>query len=190
MSDRQWLPPHDPSEGWDTPTEEDVAEMLGEDGLVSGVPLGGPIPGDEDGDGDDHLPPRPVPEVGSPEWQADAADLAAVEEELTTRWPESRLEPSLDRIAELMSVLGDPQHAYPVVHVAGTNGKTSVTRMVDALLRALHQRTGRNSSPHLQSVTERIALDGEPVTARTFVDTYRELQPYLCLLYTSDAADE
>lgn len=182
MSDRQWLPPHDPSEGWDTPTEEDVAEMLGEDGLVSGVPLGGPIPGDEDGDGDDHLPPRPVPEVGSPEWQADAADLAAVEEELTTRWPESRLEPSLDRIAELMSVLGDPQHAYPVVHVAGTNGKTSVTRMVDALLRALHQRTGRNSSPHLQSVTERIALDGEPVTARTFVDTYRELQPYLELV--------
>ena len=81
-----------------------------------------------------------------------------------------------------MSVLGDPQHAYPVVHVAGTNGKTSVTRMVDALLRALHQRTGRNSSPHLQSVTERIALDGEPVTARTFVDTYRELQPYLELV--------
>ena len=179
MSDRKWLPPHDPEEGWDTPTEEDVADLLGEDGLVAGGSLGGPLPGDEDDDGDDHLPPRPIPEVGSPEWQADTAELAAVEEELTTRWPESKLEPSLDRIAELMSVLGDPQHAYPVVHVAGTNGKTSVTRMIDALLRALHQRTGRNSSPHLQSVTERIALDGEPITARTFVDTYRELQPYL-----------
>ncbi len=182
MSGRQWLPPHDPEEGWDTPTEEDVAEMLGEDGLVAGVSLGGPLPGDEDSDGDDHLPPRPVPEVGSPEWQADTAELAAVEEELATRWPESKLEPSLDRIAELMSVLGDPQLSYPVLHVAGTNGKTSVTRMIDALLRALHQRTGRNSSPHLQSVTERIALDGEPITARTFVDTYRELRPYLELV--------
>ena len=180
MSGRQWLPPHDPSEGWDTPTEEDVAEMLGEEGLASGVSLGGPLPGDEDGD--DHLEPRPIPEVGSPEWQSDIADLTAVEEELATRWPESRLEPSLDRIAELTSVLGDPQHAYPVVHVAGTNGKTSVTRMIDALLRALHQRTGRNTSPHLQTVTERLALDGEPVTARLFVDTYRELQPYLELV--------
>ena len=182
MSDRKWLPPHDPEEGWDTPTEEDVAEMLGEDGLVEGVPLGGPLPGDEDSDGDDHLPPRPVPEIGSPEWQADTADLAAVEEELATRWPESKLEPSLDRISELTSVLGDPHHAYPVIHVAGTNGKTSVTRMIDALMRALHQRTGRNSSPHLQSVTERIALDGEPIPARLFVDTYRELQPYLELV--------
>lgn len=189
MSDRKWLPPHDPEEGWDTPTEEDVAEMLGEDGLVAGVSLGGPLPGDEDSDGDDHLPPRPIPEVGSPEWQADTAELAAVEEELATRWPESRIEPSLDRIAELTSVLGDPQHAYPVIHVAGTNGKTSVTRMIDALLRALHQRTGRNSSPHLQSVTERIALDGEPVTARTFVDTYRELQPYLELVDQRSTAD-
>ena len=182
MSGRQWLPPHDPEEGWDVPTEEDVAEMLGEEGLVAGVSLGGPLPGDEDYEGDDHLPPRPIPEVGSPEWQADTAELAAVEEELATRWPETKLEPSLDRIAELTSVLGDPQHAYPVVHVAGTNGKTSVTRMIDALLRALHQRTGRNSSPHLQTVTERIALDGEPITARLFVDTYRELQPYLELV--------
>lgn len=184
MTPPRWLPPHDPTEGWDTPTEEDVAEMLGEEGLVSGVPLGGPIPGDEDAesDDDDHLPPRPIPEVGSPEWQADTADLAAVEEELATRWPESKLEPSLDRIAELTGVLGDPQHAYPVVHIAGTNGKTSVTRMIDALLRALHQRTGRNTSPHLQSVTERLAIDGEPVTPRLFVDTYRELQPYLELV--------
>ncbi|MFN3338406.1 MAG: bifunctional tetrahydrofolate synthase/dihydrofolate synthase [Dietzia sp.] len=180
MAGHRWLEPHDPDEGWDTPTEEDVAEMLGEEGLVSGVSLGGPLPGDEDGD--DHQEPRPIPEVGSPEWQADTAELAAVEEELATRWPETRLEPSLDRIAELTSVLGDPQHAYPVVHVAGTNGKTSVTRMIDALLRALHQRTGRNTSPHLQTVTERIALDGEPVTARLFVDTYRELKPYLELV--------
>ncbi|MFL0579246.1 bifunctional folylpolyglutamate synthase/dihydrofolate synthase [Dietzia sp. 179-F 9C3 NHS] len=184
MSRRPRPGPHDPEEGWDTPTEEDVAELLGEDGLVA-LPLGGPIPGDEeaaDPDADDHLPPRPVPEVGSPEWQADTADLAAVEAELATRWPETKLEPSLDRITELMGVLGDPQHAYPVVHVAGTNGKTSVTRMIDALLRALHQRTGRTTSPHLQSVTERIALDGEPITPRLFADTYHEIRPYLELV--------
>ena len=184
MSRRPRPGPHDPEEGWDTPTEEDVAELLGEEGLVA-VPLGGPIPGDEeadDPDADDHLPPRPVPEVGSPEWQADTADLAAVEAELATRWPETKLEPSLDRIAELMGVLGDPQHAYPVVHVAGTNGKTSVTRMIDALLRALHQRTGRTTSPHLQTVTERIALDGEPITPRLFADTYHEIRPYLELV--------
>lgn len=189
MSDRQWLPPHDPDEGWDSASDEDIAEMLGEEGLVSAVPLGGPLPGDEEDDGDDHLPPRPIPEVGSPEWQQDTAELARVEEELETRWPETRIEPSLDRIAELMGVLGDPQHAYPSVHVAGTNGKTSVTRMIDALLRALHQRTGRNTSPHLQSVTERLAVDGEPVTARLFVDTYRELVPYLELVDQRSEAD-
>lgn len=174
--------PHDPEEGWYRPTEEDVAEMRGVDATdPEPVPLGGPLPGEEDG-GEEHLPPRPVPEVGSPEWQAEAAELAEVEAELAERWPETRIEPSLDRIAELMGVLGDPQHAYPVVHVAGTNGKTSVTRMVDALLRAFHQRTGRTTSPHLQSVTERIALDGAPVSTRVFVDTYRELRPYLELV--------
>ena len=78
MSDRQWLPPHDPDEGWDSASDEDIAEMLGEEGLVSAVPLGGPLPGDEEDDGDDHLPPRPIPEVGSPEWQQDTAELARV----------------------------------------------------------------------------------------------------------------
>ena len=100
MSDRKWLPPHDPEEGWDTPTEEDVAEMLGEDGLVSGIPLGGPIPGDEESDGDDHLPPRPIPEVGSPEWQADTAELPAGAGGLAPRWPEPRHQPRREDAVE------------------------------------------------------------------------------------------
>ena len=171
--------PHDPEQGWYQPTDQDVLDMRGVDADL--IPLGGPLPGDEE-DGPEYLPPLPEPEIGSPRWQADRDDLAAVEEELAGRWPESRIEPSLDRITELMAVLGDPQHSYPVIHVAGTNGKTSVTRMIDALLRAFHQRTGRTTSPHLQSVTERVAIDGEPVSARVFVDTYRELQPYLELV--------
>src|SRR5512144_1400704 len=84
-----------------------------------------------------------------------------VERALLDRWPETRLEPSLDRIRALTDLLGDPQHAYPVVHLTGTNGTTSTARMVDALLRARGRRTGRFTSPHVESMTERICLDGD-----------------------------
>ncbi len=105
--------------------------------------------------------------------------LAEVEAALATRWPESRLDPSLDRVRDLLHLLGDPQAALPVVLVAGTNGKTSTARMVDALLRAFGLRVGRYTSPHLESVTERIALDGVPVDAERFVAAYAEVAPYL-----------
>ena len=108
---------------------------------------------------------------------AGAAALEAVEAVLATRWPESKLDPSLERIERLLDILGAPQLAYQVVHIAGTNGKTSVARMIDSLLRALHQRTGRTTSPHLQSVTERIAVDGDPISPGTFAATYREIEP-------------
>jgi dihydrofolate synthase / folylpolyglutamate synthase len=100
------------------------------------------------------------------------------EQQLLARWPESRLEPSLDRIRALCTLMGDPQHAYPVVHLTGTNGKTSTARMVDALLRALDLRTGRFTSPHLERVTERIGIDGEDLSADTFVHLYDEVSPY------------
>ncbi|HEX5993910.1 MAG TPA: folylpolyglutamate synthase/dihydrofolate synthase family protein [Jiangellales bacterium] len=108
--------------------------------------------------------------------------LRAVEAELATRWPESRIEPSLDRIRELTDLLGRPQDAYPVIHVTGTNGKTSTARMIDELLHELGLRTGRFTSPHLVSVTERICLDGEPIDEDRFVAAYRELAPYLDLV--------
>ncbi|HEX6326862.1 MAG TPA: folylpolyglutamate synthase/dihydrofolate synthase family protein [Jiangellaceae bacterium] len=108
--------------------------------------------------------------------------LRAVEAELATRWPESRIEPSLDRIRDLTDVLGRPQDAYPVIHITGTNGKTSTARMIDELLRELGLRTGRFTSPHLVSVTERICLDGEPIDEHRFVAAYRELAPYLDLV--------
>src|SRR5215213_5932785 len=113
---------------------------------------------------------------------ANAPSYAEVEAALLTRWPESRLEPSLDRIAALVELLGDPQRTYPVIHLTGTNGKTSTARMADALLRARGWRTGRFTSPHLQSMTERITLDGEPLSEEAFVAAYADVAPYLGLV--------
>src|SRR4051812_7404461 len=79
----------------------------------------------------------------------------------------------------LVELLGDPQRNYRSIHLTGTNGKTSTARMIDELLRAFGLRSGRYTSPHLSRVTERIVLDGEPVSDRTFVEGYRELEPYL-----------
>lgn len=103
---------------------------------------------------------------------------AEVEQALLGRWPETRLDPTLDRISALCRLLGDPQKAYPVVHLTGTNGKTSTARMIDNLLRALDLRTGRFTSPHLQSMTERICLDGEPLTEDEFVDAFADVAAY------------
>lgn len=110
------------------------------------------------------------------------ASLLQVEHLLDQRWPETRIEPSLTRISALMDLLGSPQHSYPSIHIAGTNGKTSVTRMVDALLTALGRRTGRTTSPHLQSEIERIAIDGSPITPAQYVATYREIEPFVQLV--------
>ena len=106
-------------------------------------------------------------------------DLREVEAALHGRWPENQIEPSLERIRDLVDVMGNPQHSYPVVHIGGTNGKTSTARMVDELLRELNLRTGRFTSPHLQSVTERISLDNEPISPERFVEVYAEVAPYL-----------
>ncbi|NNH74295.1 bifunctional folylpolyglutamate synthase/dihydrofolate synthase [Nocardia uniformis] len=109
----------------------------------------------------------------------DLAEMALVEAELDKRWPETKIEPSLDRISTLMDLLASPQRNYPAIHIAGTNGKTSVTRMIDSLMTALHRRTGRITSPHLQLASERIAIDNAPVTPGRYVETYRDIQPYV-----------
>ncbi|GAA4919978.1 bifunctional folylpolyglutamate synthase/dihydrofolate synthase [Streptomyces coeruleoprunus] len=120
----------------------------------------------------DPLPARPAdPEV-------DRA-LRAVEEDLSTRWGETKLEPSVTRIAALMDVLGEPQRSYPSIHITGTNGKTSTARMIEALLGAFELRTGRYTSPHVQTITERISLDGAPISAERFIETYEDIKPYI-----------
>ncbi|MFJ8647221.1 bifunctional folylpolyglutamate synthase/dihydrofolate synthase [Streptomyces sp. NPDC093546] len=120
----------------------------------------------------DQVPARPAdPEI-------DKA-LREVEQELATRWGETKLEPSVTRIAALMDVLGEPQRTYPSIHITGTNGKTSTARMIEALLGAFDLRTGRYTSPHVQSITERISLDGAPISAERFIETYQDIKPYV-----------
>ncbi|WP_367136341.1 MULTISPECIES: bifunctional tetrahydrofolate synthase/dihydrofolate synthase [Streptomyces] len=105
--------------------------------------------------------------------------LREVETELAGRWPETKLDPSLGRVEALMDILGQPQRAYPAIHITGTNGKTSTARMIESLLGAFDLRTGRYTSPHVQSITERISLDGAPISAERFIETYRDIKPYV-----------
>jgi dihydrofolate synthase / folylpolyglutamate synthase len=101
---------------------------------------------------------------------------------LTSRWPEHRVAPTLGRIRALTELLGDPQRAYPVIHLTGTNGKGSTAAMIESLLRADGLRTGRFTSPHVMSVTERIAIDGEPISNERFDELWREIEPYVALV--------
>ena len=114
-----------------------------------------------------------------------ASSYADVEKALLARWPESRIDPTLQRIRAVCDLLGEPQRAYPVVHLTGTNGKTSTARMIDTLLRGLGLRTGRFTSPHLELMTERITLDGAPLSPQRFVDVYTEVLPYVELVDAS-----
>src|SRR6476620_3340567 len=91
-----------------------------------------------------------------------------VEDALLSRWPETKLEPSLDRILAFTELLGEPQHSFRSIHLTGTNGKTSTSRMVETLLRALDLRTGRFTSPHLERMSERISIDGEPLDVEAY----------------------
>jgi len=114
-----------------------------------------------------------------------AEDLEALQhiyEALLKRWPETRLEPSLDRIAALCDALGSPERTYPTVHVAGTNGKTTTSRMIDSLFTELGYRTGRFTSPHLESFLERIALKGESISPAGMIATYNDIALYLDLI--------
>ncbi|HEY9241029.1 MAG TPA: folylpolyglutamate synthase/dihydrofolate synthase family protein [Streptosporangiaceae bacterium] len=118
----------------------------------------------------------------TPDGLSPEEELHEAEREILARRPEHAIEPTLDRIADLMSLLGDPQRSYPVIHVTGTNGKTSTARMIESLLRARGLRTGLFTSPHLSSIRERIMVHGEPVSAEQFVASYDELAPYVAMV--------
>ncbi|NJC71657.1 bifunctional folylpolyglutamate synthase/dihydrofolate synthase [Planosporangium thailandense] len=107
--------------------------------------------------------------------------FAEAERELEQRGT-SRMVFELGRIEGLLEMLGDPQKAYPSIHVTGTNGKTSTARMIDALLRAHGLRTGRYTSPHLTTVRERITIEAQPIGEERFVDVYDEVAPVAKLL--------
>ncbi|AEB46786.1 FolC bifunctional protein [Micromonospora maris AB-18-032] len=107
---------------------------------------------------------------------AERAAFAEIEAELAGRGF-TRMVFELDRISDLLDLLGSPQRAYPSIHLTGTNGKTSTARMIDSLLRAFGLHTGRYTSPHLETVRERISLDGEPVDEARFTAVYQEVKP-------------
>ena len=111
-----------------------------------------------------------------------AETFAEAEDALLSRWPETRLEPSLDRIRAFTELLGDPQRGYRSIHLTGTNGKTSTARMIDALLRAFELRTGRFTSPHVERMSERISVDGEPLDDEAFVRAFNDVAPYTHLV--------
>ena len=112
----------------------------------------------------------------------DLERLDAIEKALLNRWPETRIAPTLERIAALVDVLGSPQLSYPTIHIAGTNGKTTTTRLIDSLCFELGMRTGRFTSPHLESFLERISINGEPITAEGMIATYNDIALYLDLI--------
>jgi dihydrofolate synthase/folylpolyglutamate synthase len=111
-----------------------------------------------------------------------AGALRTVENELFARQGEGRMDPTTERIRQLLDLLGDPQRAYRAFHLTGTNGKTSTARMIDQLIRGFGLRSGRYTSPHLSSVTERIVIDGAPISAEQFVEVYHEIEPYVELI--------
>ncbi|PPK94180.1 dihydrofolate synthase/folylpolyglutamate synthase [Kineococcus xinjiangensis] len=113
---------------------------------------------------------------------------AEVVREILSRNPEHRIHPTLERVREACHLLGDPQLAYRVVHITGTNGKTSTSRMVERLVREHDLRTGRFTSPHLSEITERIAIDGEPLSRERFVAVFEDVEPVVRILDERAAA--
>ena len=98
---------------------------------------------------------------------------------LASRWPENKINPSLDRIKLLLDYLGNPQDGLKAIHIAGTNGKTSTSRMIERLLRSLDLRTGLYTSPHLVHPRERISIDGEPISVKNFEEVFKQVEPFL-----------
>ncbi|KNH18798.1 dihydrofolate synthase [Arthrobacter sp. ZBG10] len=119
----------------------------------------------------------------------DEFSVESVYAELLGRAPENKMEPRLAPLFRAMDVLGEPNKAYPIIHVTGTNGKTSTARMIESVLRAHGLSTGRYTSPHLTKVTERISIDGHPVPDETFVRIWDEIRPYLEIVDAELEAD-
>ena len=114
----------------------------------------------------------------------DQARIDAIEKALLARWPENRIAPTLERISALVDMLGSPQLTYPTIHVGGTNGKTTTSRMIDSLLFEMGLRTGRFTSPHLESYLERICINGQPIDAKEMIFSFNDISAYLDLMDT------
>jgi dihydrofolate synthase/folylpolyglutamate synthase len=107
------------------------------------------------------------------------ASLREVYAEIMSRSPEHDFDPTLDRVTRVLELLGDPHRTFRSIHLTGTNGKTSTARMIESLVREHGLRTGLFTSPHLTSITERIQVDGAPLTAQRFVEVWEDVAPYI-----------
>ncbi len=107
---------------------------------------------------------------------------AQIVTELQARWPEHRVAPSQARVQALCDLLGSPERACPVILIAGTNGKGSTALMIDSLLRSLGLRVGRYASPHLVDLTERISIDGEPISDERFDELFEQVEPLVAMV--------
>lgn len=122
------------------------------------------------------------PEIGNNAlFQAQADRVYA---ELLARVGEENPQPRLGPTRRVAELLGDPQRSYPVIHITGTNGKTSTARITESILRAYGLRTGLMTSPHLVQMNERIVIDGEPISNEAFVANWDDIQPYLRMIDT------
>ncbi|ALS56443.1 bifunctional folylpolyglutamate synthase/dihydrofolate synthase [Rathayibacter toxicus] len=108
-----------------------------------------------------------------------AAD--AVYRTLLERLGEANVRPRLAPTRRAVEILSDPQRSYPVIQIAGTNGKTSTSRMIESLLRAHGLRVGLVTSPHLERFNERIVIDGEPISDEHLVDAWQDIEPYVTM---------
>ncbi|HLS43971.1 MAG TPA: folylpolyglutamate synthase/dihydrofolate synthase family protein [Ornithinicoccus sp.] len=116
------------------------------------------------------------------------ARMAQVTADILARSPENVVEPTLDRVAQVMDLLGHPQRNFPTIHLTGTNGKTSTTRMIERLLREMGLKTGRFTSPHLHDMRERISIAGEPVSAERFLSAYDDVMPFVQMVDETSVA--
>ncbi|HJR98589.1 MAG TPA: folylpolyglutamate synthase/dihydrofolate synthase family protein [Actinomycetota bacterium] len=105
-------------------------------------------------------------------------DYAEALRALDDRIP-TRMVPDLDRVRAVSDLLDHPQRTYPSIHITGTNGKTTTAFVATALVRAAGLSVGTYTSPHLHSIRERIAYDGEPISEAAFAETLTYLEPFL-----------
>jgi dihydrofolate synthase/folylpolyglutamate synthase len=112
----------------------------------------------------------------------DRAAAEAVHADLLARIGEATPQPRLEPTRRAAELLGDPHRSFAMVHITGTNGKTSTARMIESILRAYGLRTGLLTSPHLTRLNERIVIDGEPISDRMLADTYGDIAPYLLMV--------
>lgn len=120
---------------------------------------------------------------------ADRAAADAVHAALIARGSEASPQPRLEATRRAVELLGDPQRSFAIVHITGTNGKTSTARMIESLLRAYGLRTGLLTSPHLLRLNERIVIDGEPIADRALADNWDDISPYLVMVDAELAAN-